>query len=129
MISQHDQGLKQTRGINVVGRFALVVVLSAVLGACGGGSGGDSSDDVDLRASYDRINQECMTYSDVERAVGRAADEAPDRGRRNWTSGNQRLYVTFAEIGSNSAVISGVTWDEVPGGELVKSFPIECGGV
>ncbi|MFC3685895.1 hypothetical protein [Hydrogenophaga luteola] len=110
---------------------ALKLILSGVLvgglSACGGGGGGGSSDDVDLRAAYDRINQKCMTYSDVEKAVGRSPDEAPHSGRRNWYSGNQQLFVTFAERDPKPAVVNAVSWNEVPGSELVKGFEVECG--
>lgn len=110
-------------------KLAMAGLLIAGMSACGGGGGGDSSDEVDLRAAYDRINCACMTYSDVEKAVGRSADEAPHSGRRTWVSGNQQLFVTFAEREQRPAVISGVTWNVVPGGELDKSFSIECGDV
>lgn len=128
MFVRCDQGLKQAKRSFVKGRLALAAVLSASLAACGGG-GGDSSDAVDLRAAYDRVNRACMTYSDVEKAVGRPADEAPHSGQRNWFSGNQQLYVTFAQRDPKPAVVSGVAWNEVPGGELVKGFEIECGDV
>lgn len=129
MFIRCDRGWKQTKWASVGGRLFGVAVLFAGLTACGGGGGGGGSDDVDLRAAYDRINQECMTYSDVEKAVGRPADEAPHSGQRNWYSGNQALYVGFAQRGAKPAVISGVTWNVVPGGELVKGFEIECGDV
>lgn len=56
MFFRCDQGLKQTKRSFVKVRLALAAVLSASLAACGGGGGGDGSDDVDLRAAYDRIN-------------------------------------------------------------------------
>jgi hypothetical protein len=129
MIGQGSRGWME-RGVGrTMVRLGAVTALAAGLTACGGEGGGDSSDDVDLRAAYDRINRSCMTYSDVEKAVGRSADEAPHSGRRNWVSGNQQLFVTFAERDPKPAVISGVTWNVVPGGELDKSFSIECGNV
>lgn len=129
MFVQCDQGLKQTKRSFVTGRLALAAVLSASLAACGGGGGGDSSDDGDLRAAYDRINRDCMTYADVERAVGRQADEAPTAGRRRWNSGDENLTVIFAQLRSGTYVASSTNWDVVPGGELEKGFGIECGGL
>jgi hypothetical protein len=115
-------------------RLGAATVLAAGLTACGGGGGGDSSDDVDLRAAYDRINRDCMTIAEVERAVGRSADETPSNSRRRWVSGNQSLSVTFAQLNSitfNSGtfVANGATWDIVPGGELEKGFQLNCPGV
>lgn len=129
MTDQRKSGWVKRSSPRTTVKLAMAGLLIAGISACGGGGGGDSSDDLDLRAAYDRINRSCMTYSDVEKAVGRPADEAPDSGRRNWASGNQQLFVTFAERDPKPAVISGVTWNVVPGGELDKNFSIECGTV
>jgi hypothetical protein len=102
----------------------LAAVLTAGLAACGGGGGG--SDDVDLRAAYDRINRACMTISDVEKAVGVPPTSAPNDGNRIWTSGDQRLQVQFTPL--DSLIVAGaVTWDLIPGQQLTKGFGIqEC---
>jgi len=127
MFVRCDQGLKQAKRSFVKGHLALAAVLSASLAACGGGGGGDGSDDVDLRAAYDRINQNCMTYADVDRAVGRSPDEVPHAFLRRWRSGNQTLTATFAVLSSGGYVSNGVDWDEVPGGELERNFdPNKC---
>lgn len=110
---------------------ALKLILSGVLvgglSACGGGGGGGNSDDVDLRAAYDRLNQECMTYADVDRAVGRSPDEVPHAYMRRWRSGNQTLTVNFALTRSGGYVPNSVAWDEVPGGELERGLdPNKC---
>lgn len=108
-------------------KLTLSGVLAASLSACGGGSGGDSSDDVDLRAAYDRLNQNCMTYADVDRAVGRSPDEVPHAFLRRWRSGNQTLTATFVVLRSGEYVSNGIDWDEVPGGELERNFdPNKC---
>lgn len=103
-------------------KLAMAGLLIAGMSACGGGGGGDSSDDVDLRAAYDRINRSCMTFADVDKAIGRPADDVPSAGRKRWESGNQRLSVTFAVLSSGLSVSNGVTWTELPGRELSKDF-------
>lgn len=108
-------------------KLALAGLLIAGLSACGGGGGGDSSDDVDLRAAYDRINRNCMTHADVEKAVGVSPSSSPNSGRRNWTAGNQRLDVTFARLDNGVYVSNGVQWRIIAGEELEKGFdPNAC---
>lgn len=127
MFVRCNQGLKQTKRFFVKGRLALAAVLSASLAACGGGGGGDGSDGVDLRAAYDRLNQDCMTYADVDRVVGRSPDEVPHAYMRRWRSGNQTLTVNFALTRSGGYVPNSVVWDQVPGGELERGFdPNKC---
>lgn len=109
-------------------RLIVGAAVALTLAACGGGGGGGSGDG-DLRAAYDRINRACMTYSDIDQAVGSPANEMPSAGRRRWTAGNQDLTVIFAQLRSGTYVASSTTWNIVPGGELEKGFEIECGGI
>lgn len=122
MTGQRKSGWVKRSSPRATMKVAMAGLLIAGLSACGGGGGGDSSDDVDLRAAYDRINRTCMTFADVDAAVGRPADEVPNSGLKRWESGNQRLTVTFAELRSGVSVSNGVTWNEVPGRELSKDF-------
>jgi hypothetical protein len=126
MVSKSNTSLMKKGDRRITLRLALAAVLTAGLAACGGGGGG--SDDVDLRAAYDRINRDCMTYTDVEKAVGRTADEAPNAGRRNWRSGNQQLFVTFGPGNSASGTFYAgtVTWNLIGSQELVRDFFGEC---
>jgi hypothetical protein len=127
MTGQRKSGWVKRSSPRTTVKVAMAGLLIAGLSACGGGGGGDSSDDVNLRAAYDRINRDCMTYSDIDRAVGRTADETPNAGRRRWVSGNENLTVLFTSLRSGTQVAGVAIWDIVPGGELEKAFGIECG--
>ncbi len=120
MVSKSNTSLMKKGDRRITLRLALAAVLTAGLAACGGGGGG--SDDVDLRAAYDRINRTCMTHSDVVNAVGVEPSSAPNNENRIWRSGDQRLFVTFAVVDSGVFVINGAQWVLLPANELEKGF-------
>jgi hypothetical protein len=106
----------------LLGRLALGGTASLVLAACGGGGGADDDGAaLDLRAAYDRV-LEGMDHEEVNKAVGGAPLDVSDFSR-GWSSGNQRLYVTFTKmISSGEFYVNGVQWKQIGGGELTKSF-------
>ena len=86
-----------------------------------GGGGGSESDDIDLRAAYDRIVAG-MSEKDVIRAVGREPNGVDIR-RYDWSDGNgQLLLVRF--LSDDSGIVSSVDWNKltVPTGSLNKRF-------
>ncbi len=122
MVSKSNTSLMEKGDRRITLRLALAAVLTAGLAACGGGGGG--SDDVDLRAAYDRINRACMTIAEVESAVGVPATDTPNDGNRIWTSGNQRLAVFF--VPTDTTNVAGVVkWDLIPGQQLEKRLEIQ----
>ncbi len=129
MVSKLKFGIDAQRARRAVLRMGAGGVLAVGLAACGGGGGDGDSGDVDLRAAYDRINRNCMTYADVDNAIGRSADETPTASRRRWVSGNQNLTVLFTELNSGTYVVGVAIWNIVPGGELEKRFQFECGAL
>ncbi len=121
MVSKSNTSLMEKGALRTTLRLAWAAVLTAGLAACGGGGGG--SDDVDLRAAYDRINRDCMTIADVEKAVGVPPTSAPNDGNRIWTSGNQRLQVQFTKL--DSLIVAGVaSWNLIPSQSIEKAFDI-----
>lgn len=126
MTGQRKSGWVKRSSPRTTVKVAMAGLLIAGLSACGGGGGGDSSDDVDLRAAYDRINRDCMTYADVEKTVGRPADNSPHSETSHWVAGNERVTVYFVPLGSGKYVISSAFWRKTPGSELEKQFRIEC---
>lgn len=103
----------------LLGRWAFGSAAALALAACGGGGGGDTAE-LDLRAAYDRV-LEGMDHDEVNKAVGGAPLDVSDFSR-GWSSGDQRLYVTFARLFSGEFYVNGVQWNQIGGGELTKSF-------
>lgn len=127
MSGQRKSGWVKRGSPRTTVKLAMAGLLIAGLSACGGGGGGDSSDDVDLRAAYDRIDRDCMTYVDVEKVIGRPADNSPNKETSHWESGNERITIYFVPLGSGKYVIGTAFWRKTPGRELEKQFRIECG--
>ncbi len=103
-IAQEQQQTWTRRRVATAGLMGVAAVF--VSGCIGGGGGGDSSDDVNLRAVYDRI-QKGMDINDVELLVGVPAS-AQSPVRRNWEIGGQGLYVGFADYDGRSLVSSAI---------------------
>lgn len=109
----------------LLGRWALGGTAALALAACGGGGGGDDSDEIDLRAAYDRV-VEGMTIAQVIRAVGRDPSEtspvSTGIGSMLWIDGKgQQLNVG---IGDTSRTTTWVVWTRLtsPATSLRKSF-------
>ncbi len=104
----------------LLGRLVLGGTAGLALAACGGGGGDDDSEDIDLRAAYDRVG-EGMTRSEVVRAVGREPDSTTSDATMNWGENGQVLWVDISELTGRTY---WVRWDSlvVPYGSLRKDF-------
>ena len=121
MVSKRKTGFEMQQTRRMVLRMGAGGVLTVGLVACGGGGGGSESDDIDLRAAYDRIVAG-MSEKDVIRAVGREPNGVDIR-RYDWSDGNgQLLLVRF--LSDDSGIVSSVDWNKltVPTGSLNKRF-------
>ena len=112
----------------LLGRWALGGTAALALAACGGGSGGDDSEGIDLRAAYDRV-VEGMSIAQVIRAVGRDPNSnntvVDGFGDLNWSENGQQLDVTFGGLSRTTFL---VRWDRLtaPVATLRKEFDCLC---
>ena len=106
----------------LLGRWALGGTAALALAACGGGSDGDDSEGIDLRAAYDRV-VEGMSKAQVIRAVGREPNSVSGPGSYTmyWSENGQQLDVA---IGDSSQTTYWVRWDRLtaPIATLRKDF-------
>jgi hypothetical protein len=104
----------------LLAKFSLGGTALAALAACGGGGGGDDSDEIDLRAAYDRV-VEGMSAAQVIRAVGREPNSTSSDGTMYWSENGQQLDV---DINDTTGMTYWVRWDRltVPIATLRKNF-------
>ena len=118
-IPEHSLILSRRR---LLGRWALGGTAALALAACGGGSDGDDSEGIDLRAAYDRV-VEGMSKAQVIRAVGREPNSVSGPGSYTmyWSENGQQLDVA---IGDSSQTTYWVRWDRLtaPIATLRKDF-------
>lgn len=96
----------------LLGRLALGGAAALVLAACGGGGGDGDSDagkSIDLLAVFNRLEAN-MSPEEVTKLVGREANDIGNNSR-NWSEGNQSLYLTFNH--GNSDQLSDAKWYQV----------------
>ena len=109
----------------LLGRWALGGTAALALAACGGGSDGDDSEGIDLRAAYDRV-VDGMSVAQVTRVVGREPNEistvSTGVGGLFWSDGNgQQLHVGIGDVTQTTTY---VRWDRLtsPVSTLRKDF-------
>ena len=109
----------------LLGRWALGGTAALALAACGGGSDGDDSEGIDLRAAYDRV-VDGMSVAQVTRVVGREPNEistvSTGVGGLFWSDGNgQQLHVGIGDVTQTTTY---VRWDRLtsPVATLRKDF-------
>ncbi len=120
MVSKLKLGIDAQRARRAVLRMGAGGVLAVGLAACGGG-GGDDSDDIDLRAAYDKI-VDGMTRADAIRIVGRNPNSESSDRTMYWSDGKgQQLDV---DVQQDNDSITWVRWDKLttPTATLRKTF-------
>jgi hypothetical protein len=104
----------------LLGRLVLGGTAGLALAACGGGGGGDDSDEINIRAAYDRV-VEGMTRAQVVRAVGREPNSVSSGETLRWSENGQQLGV---DIHDTTGTTAWVRWDRLtaPIATLQKMF-------